>query len=55
MEDIVVFLNALKDAVEADKKAFSCPICGGTVKWAKDTESGHIHAACDRCGIMCAE
>ena len=48
-------LKALQEAVKADKRAFSCPICGGTVKWSRCPENGHIHAGCDRCGIMCAE
>lgn len=55
MEEMIVFINALQEAVAADKRAFVCPICGGTVKWARASENGHIHAGCDRCGIMCAE
>ena len=55
MENIILFLSALQEAVEADKRAFVCPICGGTVKWARTSENGHIHAGCDSCGIMCAE
>ena len=55
MEEMVIFINALQEAVKDNKKAFVCPICGGTVKWAKASGNGHIHAGCDRCGIMCAE
>lgn len=55
MEKFIVFLKALQEAVQADKKAFNCPLCGGTVKWARASGNGHIHASCDRCGAVCAE
>lgn len=55
MEKFVLFVKALQEAVKAEKKAFVCPICGGTVKWARASGNGHIHAGCDRCGAVCAE
>lgn len=55
MEEMIIFINALQEAVKANKKAFVCPICGGTVKWAKASGNGHVHCSCTGCGIRVAE
>ena len=55
MEDIVVFLKALQEAVEAEQREFTCPLCGSTAKWSRASGNGHVHCGCKGCGIRVAE
>lgn len=45
-------LEADKIIVEKGKPyEFTCPICGGAAIGARAELNGHIHAACEGCGI----
>lgn len=55
MEKIADFLIALSEAQNKGQREFACPLCGGTVKMVRAPGNGHIHAACDGCGMKVCE
>ena len=54
-DSMVTFLKALNEAEGKDQREYSCPLCGGTVRWTKSEYNGHIFAKCDKCGIVVRE
>lgn len=55
MEDIFVFIEALREAIETDQQEFTCPICGSATEWSRESNNGHVHCSCKGCGIRVAE
>lgn len=55
MENIILFLSSLQEAVEAEQREFTCPICGSTAEWSLASGNGHVHCSCKGCGIKFAE
>lgn len=50
-KNILVFIEAVENAMKKGDRHFTCPICGGEGEWYKSKVNGHIHAWCNKCDI----
>lgn len=52
MSKVKDFLDAAIKATEDSNYAeFECPLCGKIAKAGKASINGHVHAACEGCGM----
>lgn len=50
------FIEALNEAVKKEQHTFTCPVCGGEVRWIRAKINGHINAVCSgQCGMRLYE
>lgn len=48
----MAFMEAQREAEDAGKNQFVCPICGGTAWWDRSISNNHLHAGCEKCGFV---
>ena len=55
IENIGAMLLAQSEAEEKGEHEFTCPLCGGTVKWDRAEGNNHLHLGCGKCGFRMCE